>query len=190
MLAGVLLALPVRADVLPLLARVADLSGDVLNVRDGAGAGFDDIGDLRRGTRVEVVGYNADRSWAQIIWQDGNGWVAARFLTPFDPPQLASGLPVGLSCTGAEPFWSLTLSDTGRLRFASPAMTADTDIVWSAPSRNEGNLRYGLTSAGISGVLARNQCIAAGTGQIRGWTLDLIVPGQTPTLLSGCCMAN
>ncbi|MEO1639692.1 MAG: SH3 domain-containing protein [Pseudomonadota bacterium] len=189
--AALLLASPVQAETLPSLAQVTGISaGDVLNVRDGAGAQFADIGDLNAGAQVEVIDYSADGTWAQITWQEGNAWVAARYLEDVPQPQLESGLPVGLRCSGGEPFWSLTLSETGTATFSSPAGSTENLVEWSAPSQNEGTLRYAFTSSQITGVLSRSQCIAAGTGQTLGWTLDVILTGDANALLSGCCTAN
>lgn len=83
------------ADVQPMLKQVVMLpADDVLNVRAGAGAGFDDIGDLPPGAFVRVVAYVADGKWAQIEWDHGAvGYVAARYLV--DPARMGPPADIG-----------------------------------------------------------------------------------------------
>jgi uncharacterized protein YgiM (DUF1202 family) len=54
-----------------------------LNVRDGAGTDNDVIGQLSRGTKVEVI--TKQKGWAKIQFEDGVGWVAANCLTRHYP---------------------------------------------------------------------------------------------------------
>lgn len=76
---------------------------DVLNVRAGPGASFEDIGDLQPGARVSVVGYDPTGQWAQIQFRNQIAYVAARYLAepaPFSPtmgsglgPHVVTGIP-------------------------------------------------------------------------------------------------
>jgi len=101
------------AQAAPSYWRVVDVAADdTLNVRAGPSASSADIGDLDPGTAgLEITGTDASGKWGRMIWQEGDGWVAMRFLAP-DPQSVIAGtdLPQGLLCGGTEPFWSLRLS--------------------------------------------------------------------------------
>lgn len=67
---------------------------DTLNLRAASSAGSDVLGQLARGTIVEVLGeaMNGATKWARVrIEGVGDGWVAARFL--IDPPPLPKETP-------------------------------------------------------------------------------------------------
>lgn len=87
---------------------VAD--GDVLNIRATPDAGGDILGNYPPArTGVEVLRLSPDGRWAEVGLPEGNGWVATRYLAAV-PQTEALSLP--LRCSGTEPFWTLTLSDT------------------------------------------------------------------------------
>ncbi len=63
------------------MMEVVDIAeGDTLNLRTGPGVSFPDIGDLSEHTHVDVLTYNKDGKWAQILHQGRIYWVAARYL--------------------------------------------------------------------------------------------------------------
>lgn len=88
---------------------------DTLNVRAAPDASSADIGDLPHDARgVEVAGTDASGKWGRITWQEGDGWIAMRFLTDDPQPGIAdTALPQGLLCAGTEPFWSMRYSAGG-----------------------------------------------------------------------------
>lgn len=53
-----------------------------VNIRDGAGAQYPSLGQLKLGTPVTIVRWNSDKTWAFITYDDGNrgGWVAKEFI--------------------------------------------------------------------------------------------------------------
>lgn len=173
------------AEPLPVLGKV--VSSDALNVREAASASSADLGDLTPGTVIEVLSYSADDRWARIAWQEGNAWVAARFLADVVRPSLDSGLPVGLTCAGTEPFWALTLTEAGDAVMQRPDGDMTSAITWSAPSRNVGETHYAFTTDAFAGVLQRGLCEDLAVDTQSGWSIDLILRGDTPGLLSGCC---
>lgn len=107
------LCLPAVAAAQPGYFRVTGVaSDDTLNVRAGPSASSADIGDLPHdATGIEVAGTDASGDWGSILWEEGNGWIAMRFLAPDPVPTIAgTALPSGLLCTGTEPFWSLRMT--------------------------------------------------------------------------------
>lgn len=52
----------------------------VLNVRSGAGTSFSIVGKLSRNTKVEVVEYVANGTWAKINYNGGTAYVSNRYL--------------------------------------------------------------------------------------------------------------
>ncbi|SMP13812.1 SH3 domain-containing protein [Shimia sagamensis] len=64
------------------MMEVVDIAdGDTLNLRTGPAASFPDVGDLSEHMHVDVLAYNEDGKWAQILRQGRIYWVAARYLT-------------------------------------------------------------------------------------------------------------
>jgi serine/threonine protein kinase/formylglycine-generating enzyme required for sulfatase activity len=56
---------------------VRNITGDTLNVRDGAGTGFAVVASLSPNQYVEAIGQNADGSWYEVrIDDETTGWVA------------------------------------------------------------------------------------------------------------------
>ena len=101
-------------------------SDDTLNVRQGPSASSADIGDVPHDARgIEVGATDASGDWGRINWQEGDGWLAMRFLAP-DPQPLIAGteLPQGLLCAGTEPFWSVRFSARSAV-FEDMASTGD-----------------------------------------------------------------
>ncbi len=96
----------------PILGVVASMQS--VNIREGPGVTFGTIEALRPGTRVEVLGTNADGSWLNILMSDGRqGWISAALLrlqpsaTPLpsltptpDETLLAAGTPLPTALFG------------------------------------------------------------------------------------------
>lgn len=181
----------VSAEPVPALKRVRGVEpSDTLNVRAEPSAASEDIGDLEPGAAIEVLDFSSDQAWARIVWEEGNGWVAKRYLEDLTRPRLSSGLPLGLSCSGTEPFWSLQLDASGALAYQAGDEENQTDISWSAVSRNAGDTRYAFGGSVLEGVLRREQCTDGMSDRDYGWSLDLLIRRDTTQLLSGCCTAH
>ncbi len=63
---------------------VSKQAQQTVNVRSGPRVGYSDIGDLSKGQKIKVFGYDATGRWAMINWQGRIAYVSARYLT--DPP--------------------------------------------------------------------------------------------------------
>lgn len=93
---------------------------DVLNIRAAPSANAAIIGALAPDARgIEVVAANEAGTWGQVNTGEGAGWVSLRFMAAQSVVIDNFNLPVGLTCFGTEPFWSLAY-DTGSLRFTTP----------------------------------------------------------------------
>lgn len=58
-----------------------EVTAPSLNVRTGPGATFEVVSGLQEGDEVVIVGVNSDRSWAWVLFGNGQrGWVSANFL--------------------------------------------------------------------------------------------------------------
>ncbi|SLN33104.1 Bacterial SH3 domain protein [Roseovarius litorisediminis] len=177
----------------PAMAQVANIaSGDTLNVRAEASGSSADLGDLASGEQIEVLGLNADGRWAHIIWQEGNGWVATRYLAPASRPASDSGLPLNLTCIGNEPFWSLKLDNSTQADFEIAGEMPDhLSLEWSGTSRNVGLAAYGFSGPAVSGVLRRAECSDGMSDRTYGWSVDVVLrDGPMSQLYSGCCVGR
>jgi hypothetical protein len=76
---------PTPTDVPPIIGIIASIN--TVNVREGPGTGFRAFEALRPGTRVEVLGQNAEGNWLNIQLEDGReGWIASDLLRLQDTP--------------------------------------------------------------------------------------------------------
>lgn len=98
------------AETLPAAFVVKDVAAnDVLNIRAEPSAAAPILGAISPvATSVEVTRISADGRWGQVATDEGNGWVALRYLEPM-PILDPATVPRPLTCFGAEPFWSLGL---------------------------------------------------------------------------------
>ena len=62
----------------PYMAKVIPSNG--LNVRKGPSTGDKKRGALSCGTKIKVLGENADGSWGMILWKDAPGWVCLHYV--------------------------------------------------------------------------------------------------------------
>ena len=53
---------------------------EAVNVRRGPGTAYDTLGILPIGSRVTPIGKNANDTWIQIEYEEGEGWVAAGYV--------------------------------------------------------------------------------------------------------------
>lgn len=192
-LAFACLALPAAAD--PSYWRVTGVAADdTLNVRAGPSAGTQDIGDLFPGTGgIEVGALDASGKWGRIVWQEGDGWVAMRFLAPDAVPKIAgTGLPSGLLCSGTEPFWSLRLaegsasfSDFGGLNL----LMGQTDArVAEGRLTSPVLLTHASNAAGAVTVVGPAACSDGMSDRTYPWRSEVLVEtGEGRRFLAGCC---
>ena len=186
-------ALPVWAE--PGYFRVVGVaSDDTLNVRAEPRASSADIGDLEfNATGVEVIATDASGTWGRIVWQEGNGWVAMRFLQPDPVAQIAgTRLPAGLTCTGTEPFWSLKLSGTSGvysdLNGAAFAMSLQGARV--AEGRAGFPVQLGLAGGGAAStaLIRPTLCGDGMSDRDYPWSVDLILnTASGGRYMVGCC---
>ena len=123
--------------VLPTLFDVSGVAADdVLNVRAAPSADAEIIGTLAPDAeRVEVVAHDASGRWGQVNINGRSGWASLRYLAYRTDVWQTGELPRHFSCTGTEPFWSLS-TDGGTLS-------------WSTP---EGETTYAIQAIEVSGV--------------------------------------
>ena len=88
-------------------------AGETLTIRAEPSASSAAVGELKEGDGpIEVVRVSRTGAteWAEIIVDERNRYVAARYL---DPAELAtldpSDLPIGARCGGTEPFWDVDI---------------------------------------------------------------------------------
>ena len=189
------LVLPASSFAQPAYYRVTGVAADdTLNVRAQPRAGSADIGDLPPDADgIEVMGTDASGKWGQIIWQEANGWIAMRFLTP-DAVQHVAGtaLPAGLMCAGNEPFWSMqfsvnsaTYSDLGGAVYPMALQGARV-----AEGRANFPVQTGFTGADAASnaLIAPAACSDGMSDRTYPWRIDLLLTGGgAGRYLTGCC---
>ena len=52
-----------------------------LNIRDGASTSSSKIGQIPNGTKVSVVDFNSNKTWAKVVYNGKTGWVSAQYLS-------------------------------------------------------------------------------------------------------------
>ncbi len=177
----------------PQLASVIGVAADdALNVRAEPRGSSEDIGDLAPNSIVEVLELDKSRKWARILHQEGNGWVAARFLQERSYLTTNAGVPLGLMCIGNEPFWSLALNTDQSLTFEQANLGRRTfQSTWNTRSANMGGAVYGIATQDVQAILRRAACSDGMSDRTYGWSVDVLTAGkEQPTLLSGCCFAD
>ena len=178
----------------PAYYRVADLeNGDHLNVRAKPEASSDDIGDLAGGSRpYEIIETDSTGKWGKILWLEGTGWVALKYMVPISVELLAkTQVPVGLTCVGTEPFWTIELKTQQSAVISTTDATLPLSVSSAKTSLNQARFPVAieLTSANTTAttVLRRGSC-ADGMSEITyGWTASVIMQPNFK-LLSGCCV--
>ncbi|WP_299302549.1 SH3 domain-containing protein [uncultured Litoreibacter sp.] len=192
--AAVLIAAPFSslAESVPVLAQVTGVAAnDTLNVRAGPSGSDAIIGELKPSEKVELVEISPDGGWARLLWKEGNGWVSRRFVSDIQRKRLASGLPADLSCIGNEPFWSLNINANSSVGFEIAGEDRQSyPLAWSTSSQNNGDGGYAFGTGDMDGVLRREICSDGMSDRDYGWSVDVILRGQAPQLLSGCCITN
>lgn len=167
---------------------------DTLNVRAEPRASSADIGDLPPdATGIEVLGTDASGAWAEIIWEEGNAWIARRFLTPDTVDQVqGTRLPAGLLCGGTEPFWSLKLGQASAVYSDISGMTFTMPMAGSTVAEGRPDfpvaMQHGGGGNGSLSVVRPIRCSDGMSDRDYPYTLSFIL--QTTggrRFLEGCC---
>lgn len=173
--------------------QVADLAGnDHLNVRAEPSATSEDIGDLASGSKpYEILEIDSTGTWGRILWLEGNGWVALKYMQPIKIPLLANTqIPVGLTCVGAKPFWTLEFKSQEVGVISTQEEVKPMTVVNTTKSRNGNQFPIAVelqtNSNTATTTLRRAQCSDGMGGLKYEWAADIVINPQF-TLLSGCC---
>ena len=180
-------------------------ANDVLNIRkDVASAGQVSaapiIGSIPSGaTGVKGTGVTVEVEgslWRQVVHDGVVGWVAARYLAASERAGPVSA-PVGLTCGGTEPFWSMTFDasravreDPGagasvdRFRYVPtpPRFAAGRSHVWSVALRSAGG------SPAATAVFIRTDACSDGMSDFT-YPIEFVLTedDRDGAVLSGCC---
>lgn len=174
--------------ILPTLFDVAGVAaGDVLNIRAEPNAQATIIGTLAPDARrIEVV--EERRGWGRVNTAEASGWVSMRYLAYRTDVWQPGALPAGFRCLGTEPFWDAT-PEAGDLVLRSPEDQAgdrrpvqtvlDTGI-FRDPAR--------VVVARDVTLFAQPQICSDGmSDRLFGLSATIVLHGDQPRLLSGCC---
>jgi hypothetical protein len=182
-----------------------------VNIREGPGVSFGTIDALRPGTRVEVLGTNADGSWLNILLSDGRqGWISAALLrlqpsaTPLpsltptpDETLLAQGTPLptalfgGGTITPTPPRAAVTPTEvaaaaTATLDTAGAVVLPNLEAINQTATALVGGLNMPTLTGTISaGSSAASPTISAGGGQRARVFAYCDMPGDPYTAPTG-----
>ena len=181
-------ALATQEYILPTLFDVTGVaSDDVLNIRAEPNAKAAIIGTLAPdASRIEVV--EERQGWARVNRGEGSGWVSARYLAYRTDVWQPGELPPAFRCLGTEPFWD--------------AKVEGADLVLRDPDNQDGDSRpvQAVLDTGIfrdpSRVVVAQEmtlfshpqiCSDGMSDRLFGLAATLVLHGEQPSLLSGCC---
>lgn len=140
-------------------------------------------------TAVEGV----DFRWRRVVALEGVGWIAVDGLTELDPPRIGeTALPVGLSCLGTEPFWSLDLDGPDQAVVSWPWSLDRTNFLTienslGAMARLGAPAAIGFRSGALL-VVSAATCSDGMSDRLYPWSAVVIAAdGGEAQLLSGCC---
>lgn len=186
------LATPAAAQDDPQLYDVTGVTeGDVLNIREAPSPSAPILATLAAdATGIEITARTATRRWGRVNTAEGVGWVSLRFLEPQGRHIDNYNLPVGMTCFGTEPFWSLA-NQNGSLAYtdidgADQIFTIE--IAQDTGIDDDLRRMIRLNSDGGAAVafLSPTQC-SDGMSD-RRYALSLaFMPGPDAPLLTGCC---
>jgi uncharacterized membrane protein len=193
-----LLALQSHAQEIEAAPALYDVTGvvadDVLNVRERPDAGSPIVGTLRPdAARVEVIGVVPGGRWGLVNVEEMAGWVSMRFMSPSEVAM--SEPPVGLTCSGTEPFWSVSFQSGTTWSVDLVYMgIGDAPIAmsgWSAPAINRINGAYGFSGLGgvtrASGIIDPGLCEDGMSLRAFGYGINMMIDGTERMVLNGCC---
>lgn len=191
-LAPFLALLPTLAAAEPEYYRVSGVAyNDTLNIRAAPDGDSADIGDLSYDAQaIEVMEIDPSGRWGKIIYFEGNGWIAMRFLELDPVPRIApTTLPVGLVCGGTEPFWDVRYTADSAIFHAMSTESETIPLQSAGPALGRRGFPALLTHAGPDGFtysLIRPQICSDGmSDRDYPWAIDYILGDGT--YLEGCC---
>ncbi len=187
----------------PALYDVANVaSDDVLNVRAEASVSSDIVATFEASrTDVEVIRPNDDLTWGLVNVGDGTGWVSLTYLAR-QPGQWFGQFPAIRSCSGTEPFWSLTYDEPAIALSMIDVPPADGFIsgLHKSQSRPDRFFFRGALRSEDAGPLdvamsiRTRACSDGMSDRAFGIELDMLVSDNDTTdgfrqsgLFSGCC---
>lgn len=145
LLSAMVFAGAAAAQDLPALYAVRNVAAnDVLNIRAEPNGDAAQIGTLAPAAKgVEVVALSKDGKWAQVNAAETAGWVALRYLQRESAINWTT-LDGNLTCSGTEPFWSLTYDGAQKNMYFSE-MGQENIGLW---------IDWKTAAAGRSGIVA------------------------------------
>ncbi|MCG8447384.1 MAG: SH3 domain-containing protein [Hyphomicrobiales bacterium] len=195
-----LLAVPAAANNLPTFTNpgyyevVGVNANDVLNIRAEPSASSSVIGSFRPGAApIEVIGTSGN--WGRVIAGEGNGWVSMNFLSEIDPGRIGnSGLPIGLSCFGTEPFWDLDFETDSEAAYSDLGGDIESRFQIVSGSRAAGRPNVDAVWMRVFGwlpataIVRREICSDGMSDRDYGYAVGFSIntPGG-PRTLDGCC---
>lgn len=174
--------------ILPTLFDVSGVaSDDVLNIRAEPNAKAAIIGTLAPDAqRIEVV--EERRGWARVNTGEASGWVSARYLAYRVDVWEPGELPPAFRCLGTEPFWDAKV-EGGELVLRRPEDQAgDRQAVQAVLDRGVFRDPSRVVVARDMTLFAHPQICSDGmSDRLFGLSATLVMHGDQPSLLSGCC---
>lgn len=179
---------------LPAVFSVTGVSaGDVLWVRDAPQPKGSQLGSLNPGAVVNVNGRSSG-SWGQITLNGQIGYINMSFLTRMADTADATttnGFPLGLTCRGTEPFWTLTIGEDRSLQYTSLIDGPDPmrHLTIATPALT-GGYPFRFKAQPLTGSIDQQACSDGMSDISYSMTMQLIRPsgsGGTVENLYGCC---
>lgn len=166
-------------------------SNDRLWVRAAPQATAPRLGEFPNGAVVNVTG-RASGSWVQVTFNAQIGYVNSKYLvrTGANGPQTSNGFPLGITCMGTEPFWTLTIAQDRTVEYTSLIDGADTitSLTQTTPSVG-GGYPFDFVAAPYSGTLNSQACSDGMSDNAYTMAIKLFNPGQNGSspYLYACC---
>jgi len=167
---------------------------DTLNVRAEPFGTAEIIGTIPPGAQdIEIGVRDASGNWGRIIWNETSGWIAIRFLEQVEPRKfLETALPDGLTCSGTEPFWGLSLRAGGAF-FSTPnneLISLKHRLTQVAAGRADFpiSLNFDSETHVTVPIIRPAGCNDGMSDRLYPWSIDMIVQSSGQQgFLSGCC---
>lgn len=185
-----LLAGPVHATqeyILPTLFDVSDVAADdVLNIRARPSASAEIIGRFSPdATGIEVI--EESNGWGRVNSGEASGWVSMRYLAYRVDVWEEGQLPDGFRCFGTEPFWSVAPQDD-KIILNRPDTGEDTrDLLAILGTGVFRDPMRAVVADELTVTATRQICSDGMSDMLYGLEAHVILGGETPRLLSGCC---